>query len=170
MPSSEPLTTANDLQAPSDTRALRTALGAFATGVTIVTTVTADELTGFTANSFTSVSLEPPILLVCLAHTAASYELFCRADTFAVNVLSADQQDIAMTFAQRGADKFTGVDWHAGSMGAPLIDGSLARFDCAMEDRVTAGDHDILLGRVLGFSRHEGPALLYHGGSFARLG
>ncbi|MEM9781793.1 MAG: flavin reductase family protein [Pseudomonadota bacterium] len=170
MPSSEPLTTPNDLQPPTDQLALRRALGAFATGVTIVTTMCDAEPTGFTANSFTSVSLEPPILLVCLAHTAASYELFRRSDTFAVNVLSADQQDTAMTFAQRGADKFSAVDWHAGARGAPLIDGSLARFDCAMEDRVTAGDHDILLGRVLGFACRPGPALLYHGGSFSRLG
>ncbi|MEO1530738.1 MAG: flavin reductase family protein [Pseudomonadota bacterium] len=161
---------------PSDTAALRRALGAFATGVTIVTTCEKggdDEVAspvGFTANSFTSVSLTPPILLVCLAHTAASYELFCASDTFAVNVLAADQQETAKVFATRGADKFADVAWHAGERGAPLIDGSLARFDCAIHERVTAGDHDILLGRVLAFSRHEGPALVYHAGSFARLG
>lgn len=163
-----------DMHPPTDKRALRSALGAFATGVTIVTTIdrgNAEEVpAGFTANSFTSVSLDPPILLVCLAHTAASYDMFCRADTFAVNVLSASQEDIAKVFATRGADKFATVAWHAGTRGAPLIDGSLARFDCAMHQRVTAGDHDILLGRVLGFSRHEGPALVYHAGSFASLG
>ncbi|MEM6422340.1 MAG: flavin reductase family protein [Pseudomonadota bacterium] len=162
---------------PTDTKALRNALGAFATGVTIVTTVEPPgtdgergEPTGFTANSFTSVSLEPPILLVCLAHTAASYDLFRRADTFAVNVLSTSQEDIARIFATRGAEKFATVAWHAGIRGAPLIDGSLARFDCAVHQRVVAGDHDILLGRVLAFSRHEGPPLVYHAGSFSRLG
>lgn len=159
---------------PSDTDALRKALGAFATGVTIVTTCESGTdgptPTGFTANSFTSVSLSPPILLVCLAHTAAGYELFCATDTFAVNVLAADQQETAKVFATRGADKFANVAWHPGTRGAPLIDGSLARFDCAMHERVTAGDHDILLGRVLGFSRHEGPALVYHAGNFATLG
>jgi flavin reductase (DIM6/NTAB) family NADH-FMN oxidoreductase RutF len=159
------------MHSPADTALLRKALGAFATGVTIVTT--ADESgqpAGFTANSFTSVSLDPPILLVCLAHTAASYALFCRSDTFAVNVLGADQERIARIFAQRGADKFADVAWTPGRRGAPLIDGSLARFDCATEDRVTAGDHDIFLGRVLAFSRLEGPALVYHAGAFARLG
>ncbi len=152
--------------------ALRQALGAFATGVTIVTAIAAEtgEPVGFTANSFTSVSLDPPLLLVCLAHTAASYRTFREADSFAVNVLAADQEETAMLFATRGADKFGSTNWHPGEMGAPLIEGCLARFDCAMHQRVTAGDHDILMGRVIGFSRHEGEALLYHGGAFQRLG
>lgn len=159
------------MHTPTDTRALRDALGRFATGVTIVTTADAasGEPAGFTANSFASVSLEPPILLVCLAHTAASYALFRASDTFAVNVLSAEQETIAKTFATRGADKFADVAWARGSRGAPLIDGSLARFDCAMHERVVAGDHDVLFGRVLGFSRHEGRALVYHSGGFATL-
>ncbi|MEM6678206.1 MAG: flavin reductase family protein [Pseudomonadota bacterium] len=156
---------------PSDKAQLRQALGAYATGVTIVTTAdAAGGPVGFTANSFTSVSLEPPILLVCLAHTAASYDLFCKSDTFAVNVLTAEQQDIAKVFATRGAEKFGDVAWEPGARGAPLISGSLARFDCATHERVTAGDHDIFLGRVLAYSRDDGPALIYHSGSFARLG
>jgi flavin reductase (DIM6/NTAB) family NADH-FMN oxidoreductase RutF len=157
---------------PTDKDALRDALGRFATGVTIVTTAdpVSGEPVGFTANSFTSVSLEPPILLVCLAHTAASYALFKASETFAVNVLAAEQVETAKVFARRGADKFAAVGWHPGARGAPLIDGSLARFDCAMHERVTAGDHDVLLGRVLGFSRHDGRALVYHSGGFATLG
>jgi flavin reductase (DIM6/NTAB) family NADH-FMN oxidoreductase RutF len=125
----------------TDKIALRQALGAFATGVTIVTArIQADgEPVGFTANSFTSVSLEPPLLLVCLAHTAASYKMFCEAESFAVNVLSAEQQETAMLFATRGADKFGATRWHPGEMGAPLIEGCLARFDCAMHQRVAAG-------------------------------
>ena len=159
-------------QPAMDKIALRQALGAFATGVTIVTTMAPGngEPVGFTANSFTSVSFDPPLLLVCLAHTAASYRAFREAASFAVNVLSAEQQATAMLFATRGADKFGATDWHPGQMGAPLIEGCLARFDCAMHQRVTAGDHDILMGRVIGFSRHEGQALLYHGGTFQRLG
>ncbi|MGF1553056.1 MAG: flavin reductase family protein [Paracoccaceae bacterium] len=160
------------MHSPDDKDALRDALGRFATGVTIVTT--ADPArgvpVGFTANSFASVSLEPPILLVCLAHTAASYALFRASDTFAVNVLGAEQEETAKVFARRGADKFADLTWHPGARGAPLIDGSLARFDCAMHERVTAGDHDVLFGRVLGFSRHEGAALVYHSGGFATLG
>ena len=96
--------------------------------------------------------------------------MFCAAEGFAVNVLSAEQEAIARVFATRGADKFASVRWKPGTHGAPLIDGSLARFDCAMHERVAAGDHDILMGRVLGFSRHDGKALVYHGGAFAALG
>ena len=157
---------------PTDKPALRTALGAFATGVTIVTAVdpASTEPVGFTANSFTSVSLDPPLLLVCLAHTAASYATFCAVESFAVNVLSAEQEDTARIFATRGADKFGGTAWTTGRHGAPLIDGALALFDCDMHERVTAGDHDILMGRVIGFQRREGQALVYHGGAFSRLG
>ena len=155
-----------------DKTALRQALGAFATGVTIVTATAREsgEPVGFTANSFTSVSLEPPLLLVCLAHMAASYKVFREADSFAVNVLAADQEATALRFATRGADKFGATSWHPGAHGAPLIEGCLARFDCLMHQRVVAGDHDILMGRVIGFSRHAGEALLYHGGAFQRLG
>ncbi|MEM6489747.1 MAG: flavin reductase family protein [Pseudomonadota bacterium] len=159
------------LHCPTDIQALRRALGAYATGVTVVTTVSRDGTpTGFTANSFTSVSLDPPLLLVCLAHTAASYALFRQVDGFAVNVLTAEQEGIAKTFATRGADKFADLAWTPGAHGAPLIDGALARFDCAMHERVAAGDHDVLFGKVLGFSRHEGAPLVYHAGSFASIG
>ena len=155
-----------------DKTALRQALGAFATGVTIVTARTREsgEPVGFTANSFTSVSLDPPLLLVCLAHTAVSYRVFREAESFAVNVLAAEQVETARLFATRGADKFGPTNWHPGALGAPLIEGCLARFDCAMHQRLVAGDHDILMGRVIGFSRHEGEALLYHGGAYQRLG
>ncbi|MGF1502460.1 MAG: flavin reductase family protein [Paracoccaceae bacterium] len=159
------------LISPADKTALRRALGQFATGVTIVTARTFDgQPVGFTANSFTSVSLEPPLLLVCLAHGAASYGAFRAADSFAVNVLAAGQEDTAKRFAQRGADKFGPTPWQEGARGAPLIDGSLARFDCAMHQRFAAGDHDILMGRVIGFSVDDGAALLYHRGAFHALG
>ncbi|MEM6933666.1 MAG: flavin reductase family protein [Pseudomonadota bacterium] len=158
------------MEEPSNPLALRQALGTFATGVTIVTAMSETrEPVGFTANSFTSVSLDPPLLLVCLAHKALSYRIFRMVDSFAVNVLSAEQEDIAMRFATTGADKFADMEWKAGKMGAPLIPACLARFDCAMHQRVTAGDHDILMGRVIGFSRHEGQALVYHSGSFRTL-
>jgi flavin reductase (DIM6/NTAB) family NADH-FMN oxidoreductase RutF len=152
--------------------ALRQALGAFATRVTIVTAMTREsgQPVGFTANSCTSVSLEPTLLLDCLANTAASYAVFREAESFAVNVLAADQEATALRFATRGADKFGATRWHPGTHGAPLIEGCLARFDCTMHQRVAAGDHDILMGRVIGFSRHAGEALLYHGGAFQRLG
>lgn len=159
------------MASPDDKGALRAALGHFATGVTIVTARGDDgSPVGFTANSFTSVSLEPPLLLVCLAHMAASYDIFRSAESFAVNVLEVGQEETAKRFASRGADKFGPTKWKEGRMGAPLIDGSLARFDCALHARVEAGDHDVLFGRVIGFSIHEGAALLYHKGTFRKLG
>jgi len=159
------------METPADPKALRRALGAFATGVTVVTAHAGDAPpVGFTANSFTSVSLDPPLLLVCLAHTSASYDYFCRADHFAVNVLDAQQEDIAMRFATRGADKFGETSWAPGLHGAPLIDGSLAQFECAMEQRLEAGDHDILMGRVLGYVHGDGKPLLYLSGNFLALG
>ncbi|MBY8976610.1 flavin reductase family protein [Rhodobacteraceae bacterium NNCM2] len=158
------------MHSPSDTKALRDALGRFATGVTIVTAISEEgEPVGFTANSFTSVSLDPPLLLVCLAHKALSYRTFKVAESFAVNVLSADHEDIAMRFATPGVDKFSEIDWEAGRMGAPILPGCIAHFDCAMHQRVTAGDHDILMGRVIGFDHYEGSALVYHSGSFRFL-
>ncbi|MEM9043860.1 MAG: flavin reductase family protein [Pseudomonadota bacterium] len=154
-----------------DPTELRQALGRFATGVTIVTAI--DEKgqpVGFTANSFTSVSLDPPLLLVCLAHKAFSYRTFRQAESFVVNVLAAGQEDTAMLFATSGADKFGGMAWEPGVMGAPLMPNCLAQFDCAMHQRVIAGDHDILMGRVIGFAHKEGSALVYHSGSFRSLG
>ncbi len=159
------------MQSPDDSTALRGAMGAFATGVTIVTAIDPerDVPVGFTANSFTSVSLDPPLLLVCLAHTSAGYRIFCETESFTVNVLEAGQESVARIFATRGADKFRAVNWRPGSHGDPLIEGSLARFECRLEQRVKAGDHDILMGRVTGFSRHDGRALVYQGGTFSKL-
>ncbi|MEM1277786.1 MAG: flavin reductase family protein [Pseudomonadota bacterium] len=159
------------MQESLDPKELRQALGRFATGVTIVTAI--DEKgapVGFTANSFTSVSLDPPLLLVCLAHKAFSYRTFRQAESFVVNVLAADQEATAMRFATRGADKFGDIAWEAGVMGAPMLPDCLAQFDCAMHQRVMAGDHDILMGRVIGFTYNEGSALVYHSGSFRSLG
>ena len=160
------------MQEPWNAEALRRALGAYATGVTIVTArdPRSSEPVGFTANSFTSVSLEPPILLVCLAHTAAGYATFRATGSFAVNVLSAEQEETARLFSTRGADKFGATAWTEGRHGAPLIDDSLAIFDCDMHERVTAGDHDVLFGQVIGFCRRAGQALVFHGGVYSRLG
>jgi flavin reductase (DIM6/NTAB) family NADH-FMN oxidoreductase RutF len=96
--------------------------------------------------------------------------VFREADSFAVNVLTAEQEETARVFASRGADKFGCIRWHAGRRGAPVIEGCLATFDCAMHQRLTAGDHDILMGRVIGYSHDAGEALLFHGGAFQRLG
>lgn len=154
-----------------DPQALRQAFGAFVTGVTIVTTRDASGApTGFTANSFASVSLDPPLVLICLAETASSYPTFRDAGRFAVNVLSTSQREISTTFATRGADKFAGVGWTSGLTGAPLLEGATAWFDCSTHDIVPAGDHVILLGRVLAFGQRATPALCYCRGGYVTLG
>lgn len=138
-----------------DPRALRDAFGAFLTGVTVVTTNDADGApVGFTANSFTSVSLDPPLLLVCLARTSRNFETLTGAGGFAVNVLSQSQKDVSNTFARPSEDRFANLDWKRGPHGAPVFADVAAWFDCSMHQIVDGGDHVILIGRVEAF--HNG--------------
>jgi flavin reductase (DIM6/NTAB) family NADH-FMN oxidoreductase RutF len=151
----------------TETRALRDAFGAFATGVTVVTTRDADGTPrGFTANSFTSVSLEPPMLLVCIGKGAASLPSFAEGARFAVTVLGEEQKAVSGLFASRRADKFELADWHDGPGGVPLIADGLAWFACARHRLVDAGDHIVLIGRVTDFGMREGAPLGYFRGGY----
>ena len=153
-----------------DQRALRRAFGTFATGVTIATTLDdKGSPWGFTANSFTSVSLDPPLLLVCLAKTSGSFTSFVEARHFAVNILSAAQRDASVAFSTRGADKFQAVPWRPGSSGAPILEDVVAWFDCALEQVVDAGDHVILLGRIMAFGSNDEEPLAYCKGAYLSL-
>lgn len=155
----------------TDPRALRNAFGAFATGVTVVTTRQPDGTPrGFTANSFTSVSLDPPLLLVCLAKTAHSADVFREAPHFAVNILAEDQKAVSGLFASRAVDKFAQCAWTPGHADMPLIDGALAQFTCGRHQLVDAGDHLILIGRVDHFSTAEGQPLGYFRGNYFSIG
>lgn len=146
---------------------LREAFGAFATGVTVVTCRdTAGQPIGFTANSFTSVSLEPPLLLVCLAKTSTNLESFSQASSFAVNVLAADQASLSTRFAARVPDRFAGTEWSPGLEGAPLLAGVAAWFDCMQHQVVDAGDHLVLMGRIIDFGRNERQPLIYLRGQY----
>lgn len=139
-------------------RAFRRALGHFVTGVTIAATV--DDLgrpRGLTLNSFTSVSLDPPLILVCIGNASSSRDAFQRCDGFTVNVLSEGQRTAADIFASKAPDKFEHVAWTPGIGGAPRILGSLAVFDCRIHERVEAGDHIVLISRVVALNRfYEG--------------
>ena len=146
-------------------RRLKRAFGAYPTGVTVVTTMAGGAPLGFTANSFTSVSIDPPLLLVCHGNAATSAPAFQGAEGFAVNVLAADQDALAMRFASRIDDRFGGVDWSKGR-GGPLLSGTAAWFDCAMHAVHDAGDHAILVGHVLDHGVEERASLLYAGGKF----
>lgn len=155
----------------TDPKALRNAFGAFATGVTVITTRQPDGTPrGFTANSFTSVSLDPPLLLVCLAKTAHSAEVFAGAPHFAVNVLAQDQKAVSGLFASRAPDKFAQCAWSPGPFEVPMIDGALAQFTCASHQLVDAGDHLILIGRVESFATNEGQPLGYFRGTYFSIG
>lgn len=151
----------------SNPRALRNAFGSFMTGVTVVTSHDeAGQPLGFTANSFTSVSLEPPLVLVCLANTSSNFETFARTTKFAINILSEAQIDVSNTFARPVEDRFATVDWQAGPHGSPILEGVSAWFDCAMHKTVDAGDHLILIGEVKAFDQDIAPGLGYARGAY----
>ncbi len=155
----------------SDPRTLRDALGCFATGVTVVTCFDQDERPfGITANSFTSVSLEPPLLLVCVHKMAESAAALTSASHFAVNVLQTGQQPASIRFSRRDEDRFGNSDWSPGEFGAPVLGNSLSVFECERRAVHDGGDHHILLGHVVkaSFDPHLDP-LLFFRGKYRRL-
>jgi flavin reductase (DIM6/NTAB) family NADH-FMN oxidoreductase RutF len=153
-----------------DIKDLRNAMGSFMTGVTVVTTTVDGERRGFTANSFTSVSLEPPLVLVCLSDRAESYAAFSAADVFAVNILHENQRDSAMRFASKRPNKFEDIAATSGRHGAPILDGSICWFECTTHDRIVAGDHMILIGRIVDYASADGRPLGYFRGGFVTPG
>jgi len=149
-----------------DSRAFRRSLGMFATGVTVVTARAGDLLVGVTANSFTSVSLDPPLVLWSIDKASTSLPVFMTATHFAVNVLSDDQMALSNHFAKTAPDKFNGIDWTEGSGGAPLLPGVAAVFSCRREVEHDAGDHILMIGRVERHARYDRSVLLYQGGRY----
>ena len=167
----DPAPNSSEYRAGSDPRTLRDALGCFATGVTVVTCTDSNgNPVGLTANSFTSVSLDPPLLLVCIAKSAASAEALIGAGHFAVNVLQTEQQPASIRFATRHEDRFGPNDWSPGEYGAPVLECSLGVFECAAHAVHDGGDHHLLLGRVVKARFDDGlDPLLYFRGSYRRL-
>ncbi len=154
---------------PNDARRLRDAFGAFATGVTVVTACSGTERVGLTANSLTSVSLDPPLLLFCPARSASALPTLRATGRFAVNVLASDQTPVAERFARKGVDRFAGATWHELG-GLPVLDGALASFACRLEAEHDGGDHVVIIGRVeaMRASGGEDP-LLYFRGAYRRV-
>ena len=143
------------------------AVGVFTTGVTVVTSCDREgNRSGLTANSFASVSLEPPLVLFCVDHRAPSLEGLIRSEHFAINVLAADQEDIAKRFARSAPDKFAGINWRIGIFGAPLLDRCIATIECTLEHSLGSGDHDIIIGRVHRVRMYEGEPLIFHRSRF----
>jgi len=154
-----------------DLKELRRALGAFMTGVTVVTTL--DETgapRGFTANSFTSVSLDPPLVLFCVAKAAATAPVFTAAPSFAVNILAEDQRGISGLFASKVSDRFGKVDWRTAATGSPILSGAAAWLDCCRHEVVDAGDHLVVIGRVVAFEHGPVNPLGYCRGSYITSG
>lgn len=153
------------LHGPAGQRALRDVLGRYATGVAVVTTWHQGRPAGVTVNSFTSVSLDPPLVLWCLNASSGSRSAFTRAEHFAVNVLAADQRDVCARFTRPG-DRFAGLPVHTGPHGLPLLPGAVAVLLCRRAGLLPAGDHLLLLGAVMDHGMSPGPALLFADGDY----
>lgn len=154
-----------------DAKQFRAALGGFATGVTVVTTLDRDgEPFGVTANSFNSVSLNPPLVLWSLAKTAQSIEAFSGSGHFAVHILGANQEPLSNHFSKSGGDKFSSIEWKNGVLGAPLFAECTSRFECRTLHQYEGGDHIIFVGEVVSFDHQDhGEPLLFHRGTYAGL-
>lgn len=152
---------------PIDTREFRRALGSFATGVTVITTSRpGGEPVGLTANSFSSVSLDPPLVLWSLALRSPSRQAFEQASHFAVNVLAEDQVHVSRRFSSPVPDKFEGMTWRRGLAGLPLLDGTAARLECANAARHVSGDHVIFIGQVERFAYEAKAPLVFCQGRY----
>jgi 3-hydroxy-9,10-secoandrosta-1,3,5(10)-triene-9,17-dione monooxygenase reductase component len=149
-----------------DAARYRQVLGHFATGVTVITAVDRGEPVGMAANSFSSVSLEPPLVLFCAAYSSSTWPRIDSADRFCVNILASQQEDVCRVFAAKGADRFSQIGWRPAESGAPILEGALAWLDCTIDARHDAGDHVIVVGRVqdLGVADSGTPLLFYRGG------
>lgn len=150
-----------------NTDAFRRALGHFSTGVTIITAEADGVRAGITANSFNSVSLDPPLVLWSVKKTSTSWPVFSAAKSFAVNVLASDQAQLASQFARSGTDKFKDVDWKPGATGAPLLARVTAQFECVRRVEYEGGDHLIVVGEVTYFARYERRPLVFTQGRFS---
>lgn len=154
-----------------DPRMLRDVLGCFATGVCVVTSIGDQGLpVGMTINSFSSVSLDPPLVLWSIGLTTPSRSAYQNHPGFAINIMGAEAKDLSLHFARPSEDKFAGVDWTAGHEGVPVLQDALAVLECRVDQSIIAGDHEIFIGRVTRLSHKDGAPLLFHRGSFAEIG
>jgi flavin reductase (DIM6/NTAB) family NADH-FMN oxidoreductase RutF len=152
-----------------DAARFRQALGHFATGVTIITASGGDGPVGLAVNSFTSVSLDPPLVAFCAAHSSSTWPHIHAAGHFCVNVMAEDQEDVCRLFATKGADRFGSVGWRKAETGAPILDGVLAWIDCEIDAEHDAGDHTIVVGRVIGLDTEtERKPLVFFRGGYGR--
>lgn len=167
MSNSDVQVTQGESTAPSDSRAFRRALGDFVTGVTVITASAGSRQVGVTANSFASVSLDPPLVLWSLDRNSTSFDTFLAASHFGVNILSEGQDGVSSKFARSSDDKFEGVDWSSGVAGVPLLGGVVAQLECVREIELDGGDHLIMVGRVVDYRRFDREPLVFARGRYA---
>lgn len=153
-----------------DKELFRRVLSHFAAGVTVVTTVDRERRPhGLTATAFTSVSLEPPLVLVCVDKKAETYPQFEPAGIFAVNFLSLEQREISQRFAKHGGDKFNGLGWRPGVLGAPLLDDTIGHVECRIRNWYEGGDHTIMVGEIESAAALDGEPLLHFRQAYRRV-
>jgi len=153
-----------------DEMLFRQALGRFASGVTVVTTAHAGRFAGITVSSFASLSLRPPLVLICIDHAAASHDAIAAAGQFAVSILAENQADLSQRFASDDPDKFQGLALALSPRGLPLIAGAVAYLECALHSSLPGGDHTIFVGEVLHAAAFDRRPLLYFRSAYHRLG
>lgn len=149
-----------------DQAEFRQAMGHWLTGVTVVTATDGDEPVGMAANSFTSVSLDPPLVLFCAGKSSSTWPRIESSGAFAVNMLASDQEEVSRVFATKDADRFSGVAYRSGATGSPILTDALAFLDCTIEAKHDAGDHVLVVGRVvdLDVQREASPLAFFRGG------
>ena len=152
-----------------DAKEQRRIMGTFATGVTVVTTRTGDDLHGMTANAVTSLSLDPPLVLVAVDKESQSHQSIRGGNCFAVNILRDTQEEISQQFAQPGPKDFSSVPHRSGTTGAPILSDAIGYVDCQLREILPGGDHDIFVGEIVAGGTGEGEPLLYFGGKYRRL-
>ena len=156
----------NDAPARPDLDLMKQVNRQFVTGVTVVTVMDGDLPRGLAVNAFSSISLEPPMVMVCVQRTSSTYECLFRASHLAINILSTDQLDVVNRFASKSADKFSGVAWTPGQFGSPMIDRSSAQMEVEIRERLQASTHTIFIGRVVDAAVTDLHPMVYSAGRF----
>lgn len=152
-----------------DPEDFKSCLRRFASGVTVVTVGSPENMHGMTASSFASVSLDPPLVLVCLSKSSKTYEFIQSTQRFAINILSVGQETVARSFALQGPKDFGEIEHQVGELGAPLLDEAIAWLECRTHDVIAAGDHYILVGLVESCATREGTPVVYYDGGYRSL-
>jgi len=153
-----------------DTREIRNVMGHFTTGVTVITTRDKTGTPfGLTANAFSSLSLNPPLVVVCVDKTVQCYSCFDESKAFVVNILSEDQEDLSRRFATKGIEKFEGLSWRPGELGVPLLNGAIGHIQCRVTSSYEGGDHTIFIGEIIAAAAQGDRPLLFFKGQYQRL-